>query len=90
MTVTLAAEYAHPVEYFLGNILPSVTGSFLLGSKIHYYYFLSMIVLRTFKATERHSGYMFPWSWGGFYPPFTTASFHDFHHSHNVGAYGAS
>ena len=90
VTIALATEYAHPVEYFLGNVLPSAVGSILLGSRIHYYQFLCQIFIRTFRSHEGHSGYAFPWSQGNFEFPFDTSKFHDFHHSHNVGNYGAS
>ena len=30
-TVTIAAEYAHPIEFILGNMLPTAVGPLILG-----------------------------------------------------------
>lgn len=34
-TVSIAATYAHPVEYFFGNLLPTSYGFMILGNKCH-------------------------------------------------------
>lgn len=60
-----------------------------MGHRIHYYGYLSWILVRVSKATEVHCGYIFPWSPFGLFKPFVDASFHDYHHLYNVGNYGA-
>lgn len=34
-TVSFAAEYAHPLEYAIGNVLPSFVAAKLLGNRMH-------------------------------------------------------
>ena len=36
-TIALCAEYAHPVEYLVGNILPNLSGFLILGNRLHFY-----------------------------------------------------
>jgi len=45
--------------------------------------------LRVHEGHDGHSGYDFPWSFFRILPFGAGASFHDFHHSHNVGNYGS-
>lgn len=48
------------------------------------------IFLLSFSAVDAHTGYEFPWSPLGITDLFfSTSEYHDFHHSHNVGNYGA-
>ena len=35
-TVSIAAEYSHPLEFIMSNILPTSMGFKLLGSKAHF------------------------------------------------------
>ena len=37
VTVSIATEYAHPIEYVFANIVASSSGSFIMGPRIHYY-----------------------------------------------------
>jgi sterol desaturase/sphingolipid hydroxylase (fatty acid hydroxylase superfamily) len=86
----IAAEYAHPVEYILGNILPTLFGFILVG-KFHPLTLLVWLYLRLQQTYENHSGYSF------YNTIFETlklshgswASHHDYHHSHNTGNFGS-
>lgn len=87
--VGIAAEYAHPIEFMLGNLLPVSLGPALLGKNIHLF---TVIVWYTFRALETldgHSGYEFSWSPYRLIPFSGSASYHDFHHTHNVGNYSS-
>lgn len=82
VTVSISAEYAHPTEYVLGNILPVFAGPKLLGSSMHLITLLVWLTFKIFRAASIHSGYSFPWS------PFqATEEFHSLHHSLNTGNY---
>lgn len=68
--ISFAAEYAHPVEHILANVLPVAAPLALKGT-----HFLSMLVFTVFELWEAaadHSGYDFLKL-----PP---ASIHDLHH----------
>lgn len=74
-----AAEYAHPFEFIVGNILPVATGPILF--KFHFFSMCVWLSVAIMGTTMGHSGLFFPISWSN--------GFHDFHHSHNVGVYGS-
>lgn len=88
VTIGIACEYAHPVEDVISNIIPTLSGCLLMGSHILVFWFWLATAL-TF-TIDAHSGYSFLIS------PFNKLPFqvgsdrHDFHHSHNVGCYGAA
>ena len=88
VTIGIACEYAHPVEDVLANVIPTLSGPLLMGSHVLVFWlWLSMALTFTIDA---HSGYYFLIS------PFNKLPFqvgsdrHDYHHSHNVGCYGAA
>ena len=87
--IVCSAVHAHPLEYMLTNHLPHFAGMFLLGSRLH----LSTIIIfgriRGFETLDGHSGYQFPWSPVRLLPFSCDTSYHDFHHSQNVGNFGA-
>lgn len=87
--VSIASEYAHPVENIFGNLLPSSIGIQLLGDRIHLVSALIWIFIRIAKTTDAHSGYEFPFSAFRLLPFALSAANHDFHHTHNVGNYGS-
>lgn len=87
MPIGLAAEFAHPIEYFLSNLLPFSLGPMLLGS--HLYTFWMWIILRLWETLDGHSGYSFPWSPFRLIPFSGSAAHHDFHHSRNVGNFAS-
>jgi len=77
----LAAEYAHPVEFVLSNIIPGIIGPVLMRSHLltNWLYICTGIAL----TLTHHSGYAFPWLIGPLSP-----RFHDFHHSHFSSNFG--
>jgi sterol desaturase/sphingolipid hydroxylase (fatty acid hydroxylase superfamily) len=87
-TIGMACEYAHPVEDVVSNLIPTLSGCLLMGSHVLVFWLWLAIAL-TF-TIDAHSGYTFLMS------PFNKLPFqvgsdrHDFHHSHNVGCYGAA
>ena len=38
-TTGIAAEYAHPIEFVFGNLIPSLVGALILGPNIHLFTF---------------------------------------------------
>ena len=75
--VALAAQYAHPFEHILANILPVSTPPQILRAHIvTNWMFLALVLLETVMV---HSGYDFA---GGI------ARMHDLHHEKFVGNYG--
>lgn len=87
VNVGIAAEYAHPVEDLLANIVPTITGCLLLGSHVCVLWF--WLAIRLTETVDAHSGYEFPLSPFSLLPFQGGADRHDFHHSHNTGCYGA-
>lgn len=85
VNVGIAAVFAHPIEDIVNNTFSSVSGCMLLGS--HVLVFWLWLAIRQTEAINAHSGYQFlpdaisKWCSGG--------RFHEYHHSHNVGNYGA-
>jgi len=88
-TIGIAAEYAHPIEFVFGNLLPATSGGLILGKHMHFYTFLLWSVLRSGETLDGHSGYEFSWSPYRLLPFSTSASYHEFHHSYNVGNYSS-
>lgn len=90
VSISFAAEYAHPLEFILGNSLPMASGTFILGHpKIHIITWFIWVSFRTIRNSDGHSGYSFPWSPLFFLPFNTGAEFHDFHHSKNQGNFAS-
>lgn len=88
-TVSIASEYAHPLESLLSNTLPTVAGYKLLGGKTHMATVLMWVIIRVTETIDGHSGYEFSWSPYRLMPFSGSASFHDYHHTHNIGNYGS-
>eukprot|EP00045_Choanoeca_perplexa_P003762 m.33273 g.33273 ORF g.33273 m.33273 type:complete len:268 (+) comp12216_c0_seq3:255-1058(+) len=87
-SIGIAAEYAHPVEAILGNVIPFWAGPLLMKSNL--WTMLIWFVLRVWEATDSHSGYAFEWSpWNLLQRVQGGAARHDYHHSHNIGSYGS-
>lgn len=85
--MSLAAEYTHPFESFVGNIVGVVAGPFY--RRIHMFTFIIWLVLRMLKTCDAHSGYDFAWSPYGLFFPLNPARRHDFHHETGLGSYGS-
>lgn len=62
VSVGIAAEYAHPVEYILGNILPTVLGVKILRQNIHVTTAFVWFLIRAGETLDGHCGYQFSWS----------------------------
>ena len=88
-TVGIAAEYAHPVEFVLGNMLPTSAGPWLLGGNVHLLTVFAWYMIRFGETLDGHCGYEFSWSPYRLIPFSGSAEYHDFHHSANVGNYAS-
>lgn len=88
-TVSISSEYAHPIEYLINNIFPTIAGPLILGSKTHLVSVLAWTAYRTLEAIDLHCGYEFPWTPFGI--PFMSGGeeYHDFHHIYFQNNYGA-
>jgi len=85
ITISLAAEYAHPLEFIFGNLFPVNVGPRMLGNKVHVATYLIWIIVAQMETADQHSGYEFPWSPYRFMPLSVSTHYHNFHHSHNAG-----
>lgn len=87
ISIALNTEYAHPIEHLVSNVLTTFGGPLILGS--HVLVFWSYLVFRLWETFDAHSGYTLPvLSPFSVVPWWTGPRMHDFHHSHNIGAYG--
>jgi len=90
-TIGIASEYAHPVESFISNLVPFISGPILVGlmSQTHAFTFWLWTLIRITETVDAHSGYCFPIS------PFNLLPFqggperHEYHHFYNRGSYGS-
>jgi len=89
ITVGIAAEYTHPVEFLIGNTLPFMVGPILLGSRMHYFTFMCWAIVRLGETIDGHCGYEFSWSPYRLVPFSASSQYHAFHHSHNIGNYSS-
>ena len=87
-TVGIAATYAHPIEFFFVDLAPNGIGRRIFGSKMHIITSYMLSVIRILETTDGHGGYEIPWSPFRLLPLSGSATFHDYHHSHNLGNYG--
>ena len=87
VSIGIAAEYAHPLEDIVSNILPTIGGCLILGS--HAFTLWLWLFLRILETVWNHSGYSFDLSPTKFVPFMSGEERHDFHHSHNAGCYGS-
>ena len=88
-TISIAAEYAHPVEQLISNQLPTVGGC-LLGGFPFFVWFV-WLSIRLEETYEGHSGYSFHGSFAHKWLGLTHGShacYHDFHHTKNRGNFG--
>jgi sterol desaturase/sphingolipid hydroxylase (fatty acid hydroxylase superfamily) len=87
--VGLAAEYAHPLEFLTGNLIPTALGPALLGKNVHLYTVLIWFIVRGGETLDGHCGYEFSWSPYRLIPFSGSAEYHDYHHTHNIGNYSS-
>lgn len=90
MSISVASEYAHPVEFLIGNIFPLGAGPFVLGqANVHIVTWFLWLSFRSIHTAEGHSGYEIPFSPFRFLPFGVSAKFHDDHHLKNIGNFGS-
>ena len=88
-TVGIASEYCHPAEFAIGNLLPTSIGPLILGPRMHILTVFAWYALRVGETLDGHCGYDFSFSPYRLIPFSGSASYHDYHHSQNVGNYGS-
>jgi len=86
-TIGVASLHAHPLEYIFSNLLPSLIGALNLGESAHIISIYAYTIVKNFNSVENHCGYDFPIYPIRLLPLSIGGNFHDFHHSHNAGAY---
>lgn len=89
VTISLAGEHSHPIDYVLASLIPNTMGTSLLGANCHLYSIIMWQFLRVSESADGHSGYDFPWSPYRWLPFTNDAAYHDFHHLHNMGNYSS-
>jgi len=78
----LAALYAHPIEFFIADLVPFTAGFVIFRPHI---FFIYMWVVGACLGTQtHHSGYRLPWIAGFDEQP----NYHDFHHERFNCCYG--
>ena len=89
-TISIAAEYAHPIEHVTNSI------GFGMGYKllqmvypVHIYALIVWTVFRIIETTEGHSGYEWTFSYTSVFPIGGGPEYHAFHHNKNVGNFGS-
>jgi sterol desaturase/sphingolipid hydroxylase (fatty acid hydroxylase superfamily) len=88
-TVSVATEYSHPLDFLAGGLISGSLLTLILGEHLHFATVLAWTMLRTAESIDGHCGYEFPWCPFRLLPLSSSASYHDFHHSHNVGNYSS-
>ena len=87
--ISIAGENSHPIEFAFGNHYTAFTGLFLLGSRCHFWTLMWWGVGRMVDAHDIHCGYDFPWSVFQLLPFGTDSTYHNFHHTKNIGNYAS-
>ncbi|TNV77287.1 hypothetical protein FGO68_gene5448 [Halteria grandinella] len=88
-SVCIASQYTHPIEFILLSALPNGLIALSLGKRMHITTMLMYNFAREFETHDGHCGYEFSWMPFRLIPFSTSAAYHDFHHSHNVGNYSS-
>ena len=87
--ISISGDYFHPVEFVISGMIPSFSGLILLQGKIHLWTIMIWGIIRYADAHDGHSGYEFPWNMLRLMPFGSDATYHHFHHTHNVGNYSS-
>lgn len=88
----LAAEFAHPLEILILGV-GTIGGPLLycyLTQNLHIITVLLFVILRLQQAVDAHSGYDFPISMRHWFPLWSGAEHHDFHHMAFTNNYSTS
>lgn len=91
--ISISAEYAHPVEYIMGNIIPASLGPLilnLLSIDVHLTTIMIWTIIGIGATLEQHSGYEFTWSPFNIIPFTFSTYYHDFHHTRFKGNYSSN
>ena len=83
--VSFCSEFAHPIEFFMGDMVPLMLGSLILQKRTHFVTMSVFTVLRIIETMESHCGYEFPWGITRFIPLSCSTDYHDHHHRVNKG-----
>jgi sterol desaturase/sphingolipid hydroxylase (fatty acid hydroxylase superfamily) len=70
--------------------MPSALCCIILGDRIHAFTLFYYMVHKTFSSGENHCGYQIPWSPFRVLPLLSEVSYHDDHHSINIGNYAGT
>lgn len=89
-SVGICAEYCHPVEFIFGNSIPFIIPCWILGRRMHAYTYLLWGTYRIANTVIGHSGYDFPLNFSELLPFTSSTTYHDYHHSANVGNYSGA
>ena len=79
-TSAWAAEYAHPIEFVVGNFGAMVAGALLFAPSLASIYVFESVAVLT--VLVHHSGYALPWA------PWSMP--HDWHHYRFVELFGST
>ena len=89
-TIHINCIYTHPIEFVIGNLLPSYVGYLMFYDRVHFVSQSVWLITRFVYTHIGHGGYDFPFTITGFnYINKVEAGFHNFHHSKNSGNYGS-
>ena len=91
ITVALAAEYAHPIEFIFGNAFPANAAVMLLGKRAHLLTLGIYTFYKILQTTHSHSGYQFPFLPNSIpsaiFPVVSKPEHHSYHHLKFTGNY---
>ncbi len=87
-TIGLSSVYTHPIEFIFGNMIPFIIPILLLGPHMHMYTNMIWTLLRLQHTVYDHSGYNFPFNPTDLALFYANPTYHDYHHSDNMGNYG--
>lgn len=88
-SICITSEYAHPIEYLLGNIVPTNLGGLILGKRMHIITAIMDVIMVAHESIEGHCGYEFSWSPHRLLPMSIGPEFHIFHHLKFKGNYAS-
>jgi len=88
-TISLSAIATHPVEYLLGNVIPTSLGLLLCPGRIHITTMTLFVYARIVDTVEGHSGYDLPYTMTRWIPLTVTSNYHNYHHLVNIGNYAS-
>ena len=89
VTASWSSEFAHPIEFIIGNALPVHLGALVLRSRMHILTTAMFLCLRILKTTDAHCGFDFKWSPFKMFFLAGDSVFHDYHHYKFKGNYGS-